>query len=555
PCSTGSPATSNSLTITVNPLPNAVVVNPSSGSFCGSTSLTAANGSSGTIYWQGTTSGGTSTATPGNTQTVSASGTYYFRARSAAGCWGPEGSAVISITPPTVSANAGPDQAQCGSGSFTLAGNTPSPGTGLWTVISGTASVTIPSSPTSAVTGIPAGTSATLRWTVTDGPCVVFDELVLTNNAAPAMTSASSLTICSGDAVGLAFTSSVASSYVWVATTSSTVDGESITNQTSGTLTDVLTNSSTSASVDQTVTYTVTPTAAIGGCLGTAQTVTITVRRPLMVTITGSQVACGATVNEVLTASATAGVTGYQWYLNGTAISGATSSTYTATTNGTYTVQISNAGSCALTSDNYTVTLPSALTVSVTGTNISCSGANDGQATATVSGGVNKKLINFDNASNWVAGGAALTSYSNHSYSESDWVINAVSEGLRETMAPVNQSPSVLGTYAWRLNSSPATNQLLLTYNGTKQVTGFGFKVRAYTIMPNWGVEYSTNGGTSWTLVSPAINSAFLNASNDWESFTHSFVSPISVSAGQLKIRIIRQANSERIIVDDFYYS
>ena len=82
--------------------------------------------------------------------------------------------------------------------------------------------------------------------------------------------------------------------------------------------------------------YTVTPAASGSGCPGNGQTVTITVRRPLMVAISGSQVACGVTVNELLTASATAGVTGYQWYLNGTAISGATSSTYTATANGTY---------------------------------------------------------------------------------------------------------------------------------------------------------------------------------------------------------------------------
>ena len=436
-----------------------------------------------------------------------------------------------------------------------MSGNTPSSGSGLWTVISGTASISNAASPTSAVTGIPAGTSATLRWTVTDGPCLVFDEVILTNNAAPAITSASALTICSGSAVGLTITSDVPSNFVWYANSSSTVNGESTTNQSTSSISDVLTNVSTSSLSDQSVTYTITPTALSGGCPGATQTVTITVRRPLMVAISGSQVACGAAVNELLTASATAGVTGYQWYLNGTAISGATSATYTATSNGTYSVVIANSGGCILTSDNYNVTLPSALSISVSGTNISCSGADDGQASATITGGVNTKLIHFDNATNWVAGGAALSSYSNHTYNESDWVINAVSEGLRESMAPLNESPSVLGTYAWRLNSTPSTNQLMFTYNGTKEITGFGFKVRAYSLMPNWGVEYSTNGGSTWTLLTPSINATFLNSSNDWASFSHSFASPINVSTGQLKIRIIRQANSERIIVDDFYYS
>ena len=48
---------------TIVALPTAVTVT-GAGTFCGSTTLTAANGGSGTIYFQGTTSGGTSTATP-----------------------------------------------------------------------------------------------------------------------------------------------------------------------------------------------------------------------------------------------------------------------------------------------------------------------------------------------------------------------------------------------------------------------------------------------------------------------------------------------------------
>ncbi len=87
-----------SVTVTVNPLP-AVVVVSTAGTYCGSTTLTAANGNDGTIYFQGTTSNGTSTATPSASQLITSSGTYYFRAQSAAGCWGPQGSAVIVINP------------------------------------------------------------------------------------------------------------------------------------------------------------------------------------------------------------------------------------------------------------------------------------------------------------------------------------------------------------------------------------------------------------------------------------------------------------------------
>ena len=71
---------------------------------------------------------------------------------------------------PTTAA-AGSDQEQCGSGNFTLAGNVPATGTGLWTLVSGTATITTPTSATSGVTGVPVG-STTLRWTISNGTCV-----------------------------------------------------------------------------------------------------------------------------------------------------------------------------------------------------------------------------------------------------------------------------------------------------------------------------------------------------------------------------------------------
>jgi hypothetical protein len=85
-----------STTITVNSIPTAVTVTPASGTYCGSVTLAATGGTGGTIYWQGTTSNGTSTATPSSSQVVTASGTYYFRALSGS-CWGPQGSATVTV--------------------------------------------------------------------------------------------------------------------------------------------------------------------------------------------------------------------------------------------------------------------------------------------------------------------------------------------------------------------------------------------------------------------------------------------------------------------------
>jgi len=69
------------------------------GTFCNSATLTASGGAGGDIYYQGTTSNGTSTVNQTNTQVVTATGTYYFRSKSTADVWGPQGSAAVTINP------------------------------------------------------------------------------------------------------------------------------------------------------------------------------------------------------------------------------------------------------------------------------------------------------------------------------------------------------------------------------------------------------------------------------------------------------------------------
>ncbi|MEI8046578.1 MAG: hypothetical protein WCI92_04300, partial [Bacteroidota bacterium] len=73
--------------------------------------------------------------------------------------------------------DAGPDQ-QKNSSTFTMAGV----GTGTWSLIRGTASITNPGSATTTITGVPSGSYATLRWTVTSGFCTVYDEVEILND-------------------------------------------------------------------------------------------------------------------------------------------------------------------------------------------------------------------------------------------------------------------------------------------------------------------------------------------------------------------------------------
>src|SRR6185503_15366365 len=94
---------------------------------------------------------------------------------------------------PTTSA-AGADQtssATCGLTSVTLAANAPSIGTGAWSIVSGAGgTVTTPTSATSTFTGT-AGTSYTLRWTISNSPCTAStDDVVITFNQNPTTSAA-----------------------------------------------------------------------------------------------------------------------------------------------------------------------------------------------------------------------------------------------------------------------------------------------------------------------------------------------------------------------------
>jgi N-acetylneuraminic acid mutarotase len=85
-------------------------------------------------------------------------------------------------------------------------------------------------------------------------------------------------------------------------------------------------------------------------------------------TITGNSSGC-ATPGVSLT---TATFTTYQWILDGTDISGATSQTYTAKTGGTYNVRVTDSHGCTGTSPNFTLTIHQNPTPTINGTQEGC---------------------------------------------------------------------------------------------------------------------------------------------------------------------------------------
>ncbi|MBL0047300.1 MAG: hypothetical protein IPP32_04285 [Bacteroidetes bacterium] len=173
------------------------------------------------------------------------------------------------------SAAAGPDQTLglCGT-TATLAANNPQIGAGLWTIIAGVGgSVTTPSSPTSTFTGV-AGSSYTLRWTITAGvPCgTTFDDVLISFSLGAAATASNAgpdQSVCAASAT-LAGNTSVGHTGLW--TVVSGVGGSFVSNTTNNT------TFNGTAGVSYTLRWTLTRTAS--GCTSSDDVVINLVANP-----------------------------------------------------------------------------------------------------------------------------------------------------------------------------------------------------------------------------------------------------------------------------------
>jgi hypothetical protein len=203
-------------------------------------------------------------------------------------------------------------------------------------------------------------------------------------NDNPVMTSASSASVCSGGTVNIPLTSSVASTYAWIADDNSNVSGESTSLQNTSTLSNTLTTTSGNT---ETVTYTVTPTST-AGCTGAPQAVVVTVNPLPSITIAAaSSSICYSTSfrNTILTYSATennpthyainwdaAGIAAGLSNVGSTAIppSQFTIPVAAGTTPGTYTgtLTVTNANGCSSVGNTFSFTVLPVPTITASAT-------------------------------------------------------------------------------------------------------------------------------------------------------------------------------------------
>ena len=151
-------------------------------------------------------------------------------------------------------------------------------------------------------TGVNQTVVYTVTPTSTPAGCPGTPQTVnITVNPTPAMTSANTAVICSGAVVNIPLTANTASTFTWIAAANGNVTGESTTLQATSTLNNTLINTTLSPEI---VVYTVTPTSTPAGCLGTPQTVNVTVNpTPIMTSPNSATICSGTAVNIPLTAN------------------------------------------------------------------------------------------------------------------------------------------------------------------------------------------------------------------------------------------------------------
>jgi gliding motility-associated-like protein len=210
------------VTITIVSGPTVAAAGPAQ-SLCLATSTTLSGNTPlvGTGSWAFVSGPNTPTINTPTSPTTSVTGlipgVYTFRwTISFANCTPSTSNVIVTIYDnPTVS-NAGPNQTIC-STTTTMAANSAVIGTGLWIKLSGpAATITTPTSPTTTITGMTAGTYV-FQWTISNGICPPSSSTVqITVSPAPTTAAAGpNQTVCAATSITLAGNTAVIGTGVW----------------------------------------------------------------------------------------------------------------------------------------------------------------------------------------------------------------------------------------------------------------------------------------------------------------------------------------------------
>jgi hypothetical protein len=462
---------SSAVTVVVNTLPSATATAASATTFCvgGSVTINANTGSGLTYQWRknGANIGGATASSYVATTT----GTYKVVVTNSNTC--SDSSSAVSvnvISLPSATATAASATTFCQGGSVTINANT---GSGLsyqWrkngTDISGATS-----------SGYAATTNGDYKVVVTNssGCSDSSSAVTVIVNTLPSAsaTAAGATNFCQGGSVTINANTGSGLTYQWrkngIAISGATSSGYSAS--TTGSYKVVVTNSNT--------------------CSDSSSAVSVTVNSLPTATATAASATTFCLGGSVTINANTGSGLSYQWRKNGADISGATGSSYSATTTGSYKVVVTNASSCSDSSSAVTVTvnsLPGA-TATAVGATTFCQGGNVTIDANTGSGLTyqwrkNGIAISGATASSYVAnasGNYKVVVTNSNSCSDSSSAVTVVVNALPgSTATPVGSTSICQGgsvtinantgsgiTYQWRKNGADISGATSSSYSAT----------------------------------------------------------------------------------------
>lgn len=439
---------------------------PSCSGGTGSATATGSGGTGGFTYaW----SNGGATATI----TGLAAGTYTVTATDANGCMDTASTTINNATPVTVSLVA--DSVDCNGASDGSATATASGGNGTFTYAwsTGGAGATI--------TGLSAGTYTV---TATDGNgCTATDSIEVDEPTAVSVVVTGTDVSCFGDNDGTA-----------TATPSGGTPGYSY----------AWSNGGSTQTINGLIagTYTVTVTDN-NGCTDTGS---VTLAQPSILfafTSVIDQPTCNNSADGAIQAFGFQGTPGYTYAWS----NGGTSQSISGLTAGTYTVTVTDANGCTDTEDE-TLVAPNAIVLTTDTNSESCSGAADGEAWVTISGGTTPYTISWSTGSSndsifgLTAGNYTVTV--TDSSGCSDTAVVTIDAGPGVTVSLNGTDPSCNGDTTGSITAT-ATGVGTLTYawsNGGTAATITGLAAGNYTVTVT-DANGCTNTATT-TLTDPA---------------------------------------------------
>jgi gliding motility-associated-like protein len=513
---------SSQVTITGVAAPTASVAG-SNQTLCSTSATLAGNApTSGTGLWTLVSGSGTITSpsSPNSTVTGLAAGANVFQwTISNAPCSSSSSQVTITNTGGPTTAIAGSNQSVCSTTAI-LNGNTPSVGTGLWTLISGSGTITSPSSPNSGVTGLGVGPNV-FQWTISNPPCTPSSsQVTITGVAAPTSSAAgANQTICSTSAT-LAGNTPTSGTGLWTLVSGSgTITSPSSPNSTVTGLAAganvfqwTISNAPCSSSSSQvTITNTGGPTTAIAGSNQSVCSTTATLNGNTPTVGTGLWTLISGSGTITSPSSPNSGVTGlgvgpnvFQWTISNSpctpsssqvtitgvaapTVSAAGSNQTICSTSATLAgnTPVSGTGTWTLISGTGTITSPSSSNSTVTGlgiganvfewtiSNAPCSSSSS-QVTITNTGGPTTAVA----GSNQVVCSASATLNGNTpTVGTGLWTLISGSGTITSPSSP-NSGVTGLGTgnnvFQWTISNSPcapSSSQVTITLNNLPSIS------------------------------------------------------------------------------------